>query len=282
MNSAKPLLNNRDIRHGIQFALNWDKVIQIVLRGDGRRLAPWADSHGDFAHPSVTSRVHSIDSALAAFGRAGFTQRGSDGILRNSAGQRLAFTLTFGSPAYADVPPILREDALKAGVELNIEQLDPTAAFLKSLQKNHEMYFGGWSGGAEFAPRFWEFFHGSNAPTPNTNNTTATAIPELDRLIEQYDRSTNKEEMVRLAHQMIEIVHNDAAYAPGFVQPFIRWGNWRWMKFPEWVNVREAQYAAQYGVHWIDEEARAETRAARSAGETFDRVDRVDERWKNR
>ncbi len=280
INSSKPLLNNRDIRQGIAFASNWDKVIQVVMRGDARRLHPWADSHTPFEHPTLRARSYDVTQALAAFARAGFTTRGPDGILRNAEGKRLSFVLTFGSNAYVDIPPILKEEAAKAGLELLIEKLDATAAFQKGLQKNHEIMLAGWGGGAEFAPRFHEFFIGEDATKPQTNNFTATAIPELDALILRYDRSQDKDEMVQLSHQMIQLIHDDSAYVPGFVQSYIRWGSWRWVKFPEWLNVREAQYAAQYGVHWIDEDAKKVTLAARKDGKNLGRTDRTDTKWK--
>lgn len=280
LNSKKPLLDNHDIREGIAYASNWEKVIQVAQRGDARRLHPWADSHPPFEHPTLRARPYDGEKALAAFARAGFTKRGPDGILVNEAGKRLSLTLTFSSTALVDVPPILKEEAAKAGLELIIEQLDPTAAYQKSMQKNFEITLSGWGGGAEFAPRFWEFFHGVNSGKPQTNNLTNTDIPELNKLIEQYDRSQDKDEMVRLAHRMIEIIHGDAAFIPGFTQPFIRWGNWRWMKFPAWLNVREAKSSGEYGLHWIDEDTKKETLQARRDGRSFERVERVDTKWK--
>lgn len=280
LNSKKPLLDSHDIREGIAYASNWDKVIQVAQRGDARRLHPWADSHPPFGHPTLRARPYDGEKALAAFARAGFTKRGPDGILVNEAGKRLSLTLTFSSTALVDVPPILKEEAAKAGLELIIEQLDPTAAYQKSMQKNFEITLSGWGGGAEFAPRFWEFFHGVNSVKPQTNNLTNTDIPELNQLIEQYDRSQDKDEMIRLSHRMIELVHGDAAFVPGFTQPFIRWGNWRWMKFPASLNVREAEYSGQYGLHWIDEDTRKETLQARRDGRSFERVERVDTKWK--
>jgi microcin C transport system substrate-binding protein len=280
INSSKPLLDNRDIRQGIAFACNWDKVIQVVMRGDARRLHPWADSHAPFEHPTLRARPYDVTKALAAFARAGFTTRGPDGILRNTEGKRLSFVLTFGSEAYVDIPPILKEEAAKAGLELQIEKLDATAAFQKGLQKNHEIMLSGWSGGAEFAPRFHEFFFGEDAVKPQTNNFTATNLPALDALILRYDRSRDKDEMVDLSHQMIQMIFDDSAYIPGFVQSYIRWGAWRWVKFPSWLNVREAQYAGQYGVHWIDEDVKQETLAARKEGKSFGRSDFTDTKWK--
>lgn len=280
LNSKKPFLDNRDVRQGIAFACNWDKVIQVVLRGDARRLHPWADSHPPFEHPTLRARPYDIDAALAAFARAGFVKRSSDGILVNDQGRRLSFTISYGSPAYADIPPVLKEEAAKAGLEFLIEKLDPTANYQKTMQKNHEIAFSGWGGGAEFAPRFWEFFAGVNAGKPQTNNLTETDIPELNELIARYDRAQNKAEMVELSHRMIELIHEDSAYVPGFVQPFIRWANWRWLKLPEWVNVREAQYYGQFGLHWIDEDTRKETFRARRDNQSFERKEILDTKWK--
>jgi microcin C transport system substrate-binding protein len=38
MNVSKPLLDEKDIRIGIQYAMNWQKVIDVIFRGDYQRL----------------------------------------------------------------------------------------------------------------------------------------------------------------------------------------------------------------------------------------------------
>ena len=145
INTSKELLNNKDIRVGIQHASNWDLVLEKFFRGDYARMKTSADGYGEFTHPTLQPRVFDINKAQEAFARAGFVERGSDGILQNAAGQRLAFTFSTGYEQYKDILTILKEEALKAGLELRLEVLDSTAGFKKVQEKKHDIHFVAFS-----------------------------------------------------------------------------------------------------------------------------------------
>ena len=97
INEAQPLLDNRDVRIGINYATNWDLVIQKYFRGDYERMRTSYDGFGEFTHPTLKARPFSVEKALDSFAKAGFKRRGPDGILVNDKGQRLSFTLTTAS-----------------------------------------------------------------------------------------------------------------------------------------------------------------------------------------
>jgi len=296
MNTAKPLVNNRDIRIGIQYAMNWELVIAKFSRGDWSRMQTTSDGYGEFTHPTLRSRTYSIDKALESFAKAGFTKRGTDGILVNDAGQRLSIQVSSGYENLKDVLTILQEEATKAGLELRIEILDSTAGWKKVQEKNHEIHFSAFNVGPEMFPRYWETYHSANAydqaflpdgsvnpdrqPKPQTNNLETIALPELDRLIDTYDRSTDLQEMKKLAFQMEELLYEHASFSPGFILPFIRTGTWRWVGVPDEGNVRIASTFNEYSLYWIDEEARKETQAARKSGQTFPAELRVFDQYK--
>ena len=286
MNTARPLLDNREIRVGINYATNWDLVISSFYRGDYARMRTSSDGYGEFSHPTLTARPYDIEKALEHFANAGFTQRGPDGILVNAEGQRLAFTLSTGYEPLRDILTILREEAARAGLEFRIEVLDSTAGWHKVQEKQHDIFFSAFGVGVEMFPRFWETYHSANAydqaflpdgsVNPNrqikvqTNNLESLAELEFDRMIEQYDRSGDKQEMIDLAHRMTEFHHEYASFVPGFVQDFYRVGHWRWMRYPEFFNHRQSANAGELFVHWIDEELKAETQAARRDGRAFE------------
>ncbi len=285
INQSKPLLDNQDIRIGISYASNWDHVIETFFRGDYVRMRTYSDGYGPFSHPSLKARSFDFEKALEHFAKAGFVERGADGILVNAEGQRLSFTLTTGYESLKDVLTILKEEAQKAGLELRIEVLDQTSGWKKFQEKKHDIMFTAFATFYEMYPRYWEYFHSDNAyeaafledGTPNperelktqTNNATETAIQELDALIEIYRHGEDADEMIALAHQMNEILYEDASFIPGFVQPFYRTGHWRWTRYPETFNTMHSSNDFQHFVHWIDEDLKAETLAARKSGETF-------------
>jgi microcin C transport system substrate-binding protein len=297
MNAARPPLDRQEVRLGIQHASNWQLVLDQYFRGDYARMRTTADGYGSMTHPTLRAREFDLEKAARHFANAGFTRRGSDGVLANDRGERLSFTLTTGYEALAPVLNILRQEALKAGLELRVEVLDASAAWKKVQEKNHDISFTAFNVGVEMYPRYWETYHSVNAfdqafleegvtpnparkPKPQTNNLMVIAVPELDRLIERYDDSGDLDEMRRLAHRMEEIIHDHASFSPGHVMPFYRTAYWRWVRFPEGFSEATARDPLEFWTAWIDPAVREETMAARRGGQGFPPQVLVYDRWR--
>jgi len=296
INRTKPLLDQQEIRTGIQFAANFDRVASQFYRGDAVQMKTRSDGYSWRTHPTISARKFDPVKAREHFAKAGFADQGPDGILRNAQGQRLSFTVTTYRPDIRDVMAILKSEAAKAGIEFNLEVLDQTTGWKKVQEKNHDIALVALSRSPELFPRYWEMYHGSNAftdaylkpdgsptarfadgklnPTPKqpraqTNNMTMTYLPELDKLIEAYDRAETLEAMKPIAAKIEELLYQDAAWVPGWAVPFYRLAYWRWVKWPEGFNVMLSRTADEYFVHWIDPELREETKAAKRKGQTF-------------
>ena len=295
MNSAKPLLSDIRIRRGLQHAMNMQRVIDVELKGDMDRMRTPNDGYGPFTHPTLQPAVFSSQLATAAFAEAGFTERGSDGIYRNPASsQRLSFELSVRSrPQEQRYALRLKEEALKCGVELRIEALDPSAQFKKILQKQHEISFAGWVHIPPY-PDYWQGFHTDNAYEKekkpdgsrkikvNTNNITLTANPQLDGLIEQHEKAKTIEELIRLGHLIEEKLAEEASFVPGWTTPWHRTAYWRWVRWPADFNVRVSETPAQSHVHWIDETIRQQTREAMNTGAALPVIDEVFDQYRAR
>jgi microcin C transport system substrate-binding protein len=267
-------------------------VIEEYFRGDYIRMNTTADGYGEFTHPTLKSRPFSIDKALEEFAKAGFAERGPDGILVNAEGHRLSFTLSTGYRTYQDMLTIIKEEAAKAGLELRLEVLDGTAGWKKAQEKKHDIMFSALNVSPEMYPRYWETYHADNAydvpwledgVTPNpdrkiktqTNNLQSVAIAEMDKRINAYRRSDDTEEMKKMAFEMEEILYDDASFVPGFVQPFYRTAHWRWIQYPDDFNVKLSRSSGEFFLAWIDEDLKKETLEGRKSGKTFEPVIKV-------
>jgi len=296
INMARPVLDDLNVRLGIQHASNWQLVIDQYFRGDAERLPSPEAGYGDFDHPSLRARGFDIEQAQAYFAAAGYTQRGPDGILVNEAGQKLAFTLSTGYERLADVLTILKQEAAKAGLEFRIEVLDSTSAWKKVQEKKHDIHFVAFGRALEMYPRYWEHYHSDNAYEnafledgslnpertlkTQTNNLESFALYEMDALIDRYRASSDREEMIRLSHRMLELHYEQASFVPGYYRPYVRIGHWRWLRYPEFFNHRHISDPGQLWVHWIDTELKETVQAAQKNGETFPPMINVYDKWK--
>lgn len=283
LNCAKPLLQNRDVRIGINHAINYQKVIDFDLRGDFRRLNAFSEGYPLLGDPPIVAREFSPQKAREHFAKAGFDRPGPDGVLRNAKGESLTLTITHRkAPTIDKYMQRLKEEAIKCGLELKLESMDGTAYFQKASQKQHDAVQVAWGTTPPF-PDHYQHFHSKDAfmpdgrtPRPNTNNLTSFANPEMDRWAEAERAATNLEEMRRAVFAADQIIFDEAIWVPGFDSNFYRVGYWRWVKWPEKTfNVTLSQDAYQSHVLWIDEEVKTETLEAMRRKRVFEEVEQV-------
>jgi len=281
-NLSRPLLDNQDIRIGLQHATNWQKVIDLDLRGDAERLNVFEGGYGDLTPQDLKTRPFNVALAREAFARAGFTEQGPDGVLRNAEGQRLSFTINYPRiPAVIPMMLRLKEEAIRAGVEYKLEAMEPTASFQKTQRKEHEIAFAGWQNQLP-TPDYYQGFHskdayepGTRKPRANTNNISIFADTEVDKILEE-NRNARSLEVIRdTSYQLEEILHERAVWVPGYYRPFYRVGYWRWIRWPDNFNVRLGNDPEMNHVLWIDQDRRKETLDAMLHGKTFPEKDRI-------
>ena len=285
LNVTRPPLNDLKVRIGIQHAMNWQKIIDVLFRGDYSRLNAFNEGFGMFSDPSIRARPYSIDLARASFREAGYTQEGADGILTRPDGTRLSVSVSYPSIPLTDrIFAILREEAKACGFELRLDGLESTVYYKKIMQKQHEMQFSAWNTNPP-TPDFYQFLHSSAAfddkgnPKPQTNNFFLWSRPDTDILTDKARNARTEEELRDAAWKLQHIMHDEAMFVPGYVSEFQRIGYWRWMKWPDSETTRFSP-AAVYEPHdgyayWIDDEVKQETLEARREGKTFPEVNRV-------
>jgi microcin C transport system substrate-binding protein len=287
LNMDDPILADRNVRLGLHHSMNVDLMLNQLLRGDYERLNMHYEGYGDYSNPSIRPRPFDLAKADEYFRAAGWSERGPDGI-RVKNGQRLSLTVIYGTADHTARLVVLREEARKAGVELNLQLQDASAYFKQIQEKKHQIGWMAWS--PQHIPAFWEHYHSDNAHKPQTNNITATDDPELDKLIIEQRDTADYATRIRLAHEIQQRIHDIGAFIPMYKVPYTREVYWRWMKLPEHRGVRMTdrlfdaltENLRTDGLFWIDEDVKRETLEARAAGRAFEPVTIVDETWRVR
>jgi microcin C transport system substrate-binding protein len=279
LNVRKAPLDERNVRLGINFALNWQKVIDVMFRGDYQRLNAFNQGYAIYSDPSIKARPYSIDAARAAFHQAGYTREGTDGILTKEDGTRLSTAISYPSfPQYDRMFAILREDAKACGLDLRLDGMETTVAYKKDMLKQYDMTFGSWAITPPI-PDFYQFLHSVNAldakgnPKPQTNNLFVWGRADTDRLCEIVRTGRTPEEVRAAAWKLQHIIHDEGIFVPAYAVDFIRIGSWRWVRWPDCENTRFSPPVVldphEVCVLWIDEAMQAETLAARQHDKSF-------------
>ncbi len=285
LNVSKPPLDNLDVRIGISHAMNWQKVIDVMFRGDYQRLNSFMEGYVRFSDPSIRARPYSVNLAREAFRKAGYTEEDRDGYLKKPGGTRLSVSVTYPSIPLVDrMLSILREDARACGLELRLDGLEFTVAYKKEMQKQHEIAFGSWLVQPPL-PDFYQYLHSSTArdekgnPKLQTNNLFVWSRPDTDSLSEKVRTGSTGEEVRDAVFKLQRIMHDEAIFVPGYSVDFVRVGSWRWVRWPDSENTRFCPPVVydpyEVFVFWIDEDIREETIAARRSGKVFPESNRV-------
>ncbi len=299
LNQSKPMLDNQDVRTGLSYAIDMDKVISVVLRGDAQRMQSAWSGYGRFVKPDLKALPYDPVKAQAHFAKAGFAKRNARGVLENAEGKPLKFTVTIPNMAlFTQAALIWKEGSIKAGVELEIESIDFTQLGKKVREKEHEIVLIAYGTEPPY-PHLWEYFHSENAWEKNadgsyilkdgqkvkkgdTNNLTMTDNADLDKLINLERKASNEEEKRKLCWQIQEIVQQSRCQIPTWEVPLYRYFHWRWLRWPKDGNLKTTREALDAYVWWIDDDIKAETQAAMREGRSFGEVSRVFDQFRQK
>jgi microcin C transport system substrate-binding protein len=264
LNTATPILKDKSVRIALAHSLNFDRVIKTILRGDYERLNAFHTGYGEFSNPNIKAREFDLAKSNMLLNEAGWNERGGDGI-RTKNSKRLSVNLVYGRKEHNDRWAILKQDALKAGIELNLKLQDSSSHYKTIMQKQHQIAALGWSTG--FRPAFWQHFHSENANKPQTNNITNISNQSIDDGITAYRSETDNSKRMQLANELAQLIHDEAAFIPSFMVPYTRGAHWRWVKFPDIpANKTSNSLYSPFGdggIFWIKPEIEIETKAAR-------------------
>lgn len=292
LNVAKKPLDNIDVRKGLAYALNFEKANTVIFRGDNERLQQFSQGFGELSNNEIKAREFSIKLAQEYFAKAGYTKYDSDGILENANGDKLSIKLSWGTgiPSYDRMMEYLQENAKKIGLEIQLDGQQNTVYFRNVIEKRHQMCFLGWNATPPF-PNYFQFFHSSNAYDEKgnikiqTNNLNSYKNERMDKLTEINRGAKTMKELKGSAHEIQQIIHDEAIFIPALTTPYIRLGYWRWIKWPQNQYTEFCKpviYAPTEAYsYWIDEDLKKETLEAMRNKESFPEKDHIFDLYKN-
>ena len=278
LNLKNPLMQDENVRKGLAHAMNVDKMIETALFGDYVHLQSFGSGKGIYDHPDMKAKSFDPKVAAKYFSKAGYDTLGRDGIRINAQGEPLVLVMNYLSKAHSSRTSVLREEAKKAGLDLQLNLVEGATGFKVALEKKHQAVFLGMGTGMK--PAYWEYFHSANAK-PQTNNFTNYQNPEMDKLIDAYDSEFDVQVKAKLSHQIQEKIMACDCYIPTYAVPYTRLAHWRYVRLPATLGVGLSTTLAdeagfEYGLFWLDQDMKKETLKAKKSGQSFPAITRVD------
>lgn len=286
LNTQAGIFRDNLVRTGLYYAINMDKMIATVLRGEYNRYHNIGLAHvfAGVNFDDETIRVPDFDPAIAAdyFDRAGYTVIGSDGIREKENGERLSFEMIYTAPVHTERLSILKEEAKKCGLEIKLNNMTE-GAFSLLLEKKHEAFFIGMSTGPMPSP--WQYFHSDNAKE-QTNNFFMVEDELLDRLTTDFKEESDLKTKAEINIAIQQRVHELALVIPSYTVPYTRSAMWKWLRVPAWLNQKYSDsftgtigsiMGGYDGYIWLDEDIKKEVIQAKMKGEAFEPRTYIDE-----
>ncbi len=282
LNTAKKPLDDVNVRIALHHAMNIDKVIKTVLRGDYERLHHATTGYGPYSNNKIKARDFDLKKVDEYLKKSGWEKRGPDGI-RVKNGQRLSLEILFTAPHHNERLVVLKEEAKKAGIELLLKQMDGSTGWKAVREKQHQIAWTGWSTG--LIPQYWEHWHSANANKSQTNNISNYSSPKMDKLIDSFNNEFSDAKKYKLAQEVQQLIHDDGAFVPTFMIPYFRIAYWRYWKFPKVPATKMSSTAFELfgssgGLFWFDQKDYDETEKARKDGKKFAPVTIIDKTFK--
>ncbi|NCC67277.1 MAG: diguanylate phosphodiesterase [Clostridia bacterium] len=194
------------LRQAIVYAIDRQQLVDMIERGAAVAGNPGIlHPDNELYNPDVEQYSYDTDKAKSLLDGLGYKDYDGDGILENSDGEKLSFTLLTDSGA-SRLAELIQSQLSLVGIDIQVKSADTKTRDASFEAGDFEICINGSGGGESFA----EVTNLSNA---KETSTTASVIgydnEELDELYAAYEKETDKEELAKLMTQMQEIVANE-------------------------------------------------------------------------
>ena len=198
-NNTKEPFNDPKVRQAINYALNQQEIIDVVLEGRGQVANSVMNVNIPGYSEEITGYSQDLEKAKALMAEAGYpdgfkTTLFASGDVRNREAQ------------------IIQAQLLEIGIEVDI-QLYEWGAFLDAINKGeHDMFISSWSN-ATMDPdaSIFPLFHTKNFGA--TGNRAFYSNPEVDTLIEQAQKESDNAKRMELYKEIQQKINDDAPWA---------------------------------------------------------------------
>ncbi|MBN1902995.1 ABC transporter substrate-binding protein [Candidatus Sumerlaeota bacterium] len=265
-NLEAPIFQNKDFRKAMQYLFPFETINSKLMYDSYYRQVSFFQGT-EYQNPNLKPYGFDPRKAREHLQKAGFTKRGSDGILVDQSGRRASFSLIYGSKSIERHLTVVQEAYKKAGVEINLNLLEGATAFNRGLERKYEMTLTSRTSG--FYPDPYQYFHSKFKSTTNNNNIWGFGAPETDKLIEIYNFNMDKSKRLEAMYKLDEIIYDEAFYIPFWDAPYIRILYWDYLRWPEFFLPKRTQQITDWQVFWIDPQKKARLKTAMEKGENL-------------
>lgn len=253
LNMRKPPFDDIRVRQAFQMLYDRQKYDEKLFFNE-YKLTNSFFSATPYANPNNPTVTFNLDEAIKLLEQVGYTQKNADGY-RMKDGKVLEIELPFTQPSMERYLTIYQEDLKKAGVKLNLKQVDGTTNFKIGNERNFSAIVANWAG--QNPPSLDFNIISRTADDPNSTNWSGFKNSNVDKLAAKYNLEYDKKERIKLVREIDSIIVAAQPYVFGWYADYTRleWHN----KFsmPKWILCRYDDYYSStevpiFQMWWLD------------------------------
>jgi len=275
-NMRKPPFDDIRIRKAVTYLWDRNKFNEKLFFNSYMPIHSYYPGSA-YENPNNPKIGFSLDSARMLLEEAGWKEKNSEGYLVKN-GKVFELDLPFdGGPGQERYLTIFQEDLKKAGIKLNLKQIDGTTRFKLGNERNYTILVMAWTGVDPPNPE--SSLHSNTADHPNTTNWPGIKDPRIDELCTQYNVSFDKKERIKIVREIDGIACSYFGYGFGWDAPYQRIAFHNKFGYPEWILPRKNDFLFSTILWWYDPEKAAEYDAVKSDPNRKIEVKEIDQKY---
>ncbi|MDA0328281.1 MAG: ABC transporter substrate-binding protein [Gemmatimonadetes bacterium] len=213
-NARRPQLADPRVRMAITMGTDRGRIVQALLQGYGTvansGVPPF---HWAFDEELSGSVTYDPTAARALLETAGWSDRDGDGIRENADGLPLSFSVKYnnGNQSRQDVAEIMQAQLVDIGIDAR-PQVVEWATLLQQINtpdlRDFDGVVMGWV--VEYKLDDMDLFHSARIDQPYA--WSGTSNPEIDRLLERLNSTTDRDEAITLWREYQQLVIAEQPY----------------------------------------------------------------------
>lgn len=240
-NFKNPILKDLQVRKALSMLFNLPMIVEKFEYNLTEQAAGPIYSQSEYANPDVKPVPYDPQEALQILAAAGWKDSDKDGVLDKMLnGKRTNLSLTILEPSQEMMKylTVFKEDASKAGVEINLKNVEWNS-FIKLIEeRNFDAVRLAWGpGGVEWDPK--QVWHSSSIQGAGSN-FISYSNKEVDRLIDESRKLYEKEKRIPLLQKVHSLISSE--------HPYIFFTNQKYVLYSTTKRVKRQKDTYQYGI----------------------------------
>lgn len=208
INGNNPKFKDKRVRQALSYLIDYDEIVKTAKQGMAEKATSIIPVNFPYYNKSLQARSLDIKKASQLLTDAGWTDTNNNGIVDKVInGKREEMTIEYlisaGSQVSEDIAVIFKNNAKKAGVNIDVQANDRTTNLKKIRSKTFELYPSSFGADLSYYD-FYQYFH-----TKSGSNRFAFGTPETDKLIENIRNTTDDGQRFKWYQEMQEIIDEE-------------------------------------------------------------------------